>query len=131
MRKRRCSCSLSTTSGVSRPRASFAAPDFSMTSAMRPIRSTGPPAAAWVTFAVADVIRFCMGRMLLGHAGDALADGAWIAQGPASRVDLRQEVGDRGVEGVGLLDVDGVAAVGDDEERSRRAGALDEHARQQ
>src|SRR6185503_19154240 len=117
MRNRRCSCSLSTTSGVSRPSASFAAPDFSMTSAMRPMRSTGPPAAACVSFAVADGVRFCMARLLLAHAGDALADGAWIAQGPASRVDLRQEVGDRGVEGVRLLDVDGVAAVGDDKKR--------------
>src|SRR4029450_5515788 len=131
MRNRRCSCSLSTTSGVSRPSASFAAPELSMTSAMRPMRSTGPPVAACAPFAVADVVRFCMGRMLLAHAGDALADGARIAQGPAARVDLRQEVGDSGVEGTGLLDIDGMPAVGDDEEGGRRAGALDEHAGQQ
>src|SRR5262245_30029580 len=131
MRNRRCSCSLSTTSGASCPSASLAAPDLSMTSAIRAMRSTGPSATACASSVLAGVDRFCMGRTLLAHAGDALADGARIAHGPASCVDLRQELGDGGVEGAGLLDIDGMPAVGDDEEGGARARALDEHTGQQ
>src|SRR5262245_58860273 len=65
---------------------------------------------------------------LLAHARDALTDSTRIAHGPASRVDLRQELGERRVEGAGLLDVDGMPAVGDDQQGGRRARTLDEHA---
>jgi hypothetical protein len=55
-------------------------------------------------------------RPLSGHASDAVADGTGIAHGPAAGVDLGQKILERRIEGGGLLEVDRVAAIGDDEE---------------
>src|SRR5689334_5830190 len=68
-------------------------------------------------------------RPLVLEAQDAARGRARVAQCPAARVDRMEEVEERAVEGVRILEVDGVAGLGQDDEPRARDRALHEEAR--
>src|SRR5579862_7735742 len=63
------------------------------------------------------------------HPSDRIADRPWIASRPAAGVDLGQEAPEVVVEAIGILDIDGVAAVHHDRQGGGRDGLLQEQRR--